>query len=1310
MSVEIDGQIGYEAQYLITIWIALLAERESPEASSVHIERSEDAEISLTIDNRRMRIAMQSKFHRGDFDFKKLAEWITHFPPRKAIDSLIEKLLNDPDQIALFVTKARCDSSTLPFTKPYNDWSTHQKTPLRPRAAKLLIEKVQNSHSLSKSHLGLKRQSGCVQVAKRLKQPEGRTSLQQIVVWEQVTMDTIKSEILANLKTFRIPTSIASTTTGELLDALRTARSDRSDLMPQLRRVLRDHASDRMLRQVNHVPREEEKTLIHLLETRNTVWITGRTQLGKTHTARAIAQEFQNRGVECKETDDFASARAFLSPQHLEPRLALLDDPLTLAPNPIRLWETLAKFANSLPAQHYLIVTAKTEHLTEIDSTFKIATHDSFGVRWNQMSSNDRSFLTTLWEQLSNNNGVPDEIRHEIQKHIEHSSTSELLQPGHLRHLANVPTDKLGSTQPKDFIKLARFNSRILATELLRSASDRRVCFALGIGGSTNEGIHERELAFLLSDSSEHPGLPDPRDFALISYGDPLKSKPPSFPSYEKGSNLTAEHKEQLRELQLRGFIDYTNKRYRFTHPDYREAFQNRILLEPPTESDEICEIGLRCLSALDPAPGVSSCRFYRIWFESKKTEYPEHSQTITGHAMSAMERSIFPVVRTSTMLLLFENIDNLSEQEEQTLLRNAGTIERASTSLVWSHGVAWINDFPGYNWADDSERTQRTMPETAVAAIIGRLKDVDSADIVSGVEADAVNTYFLKQSRDNFDTDAILALLSREETFIRADAAESAMSGKGAAISRLRTQVFDDPDPIVLARGLQAALNSWRYHEPGTKTDLLPVLSLALSDPGTAAISSRWLFDLGDPHSFYHRVNWSENWSEADRKELWSVWVSLGSATLSTLGQRLLNLNSGEFWMTAQEAAKWVTPLDGCRFATAWLSWIEQQTKKTTIDDYAASVAQFLLNSAPRPSGERNAIVNGILALPETDAVLVNIADLTNRWTSLSQTEQDAFALTLASRRDDIQWIRAVVLTRENPPKPLVSYILESSDALRRPIDEVSSAIPYELLSKCFQLLTGPAGYGQQMSVATSACQFWETVLFSHLADPNSSHFDQALSHLVSRAALSAKTEPRLIEIWANLCENFCQKCHGKLFQELFRRSLSYVGSMLGPLWQRFFITDLEKTDRSRYLDKIAENIEGISNTHDEFGELADLFGRSLFESELLSRFPSDLLLIQLLLKIPDPSNNLEIAMEMLSTIAAIYTTSPPRLQPAHNRIATWLTSLGTTEADTLRRFVEIVRHSSLSEARRQRDAHPPFEAKIENWVVQSRTDLSQA
>jgi hypothetical protein len=189
MSIQLSGPKGYEVQYLITLWIGLLSELAAPGGVSVRVEEKEDAEVTLDIGGWTIGIAMQSKYQKGDLGISTLVRWLAHFGPRDDCECLLGRLLKDESQIALFVTRARCDDSTRAFLKRHGEWQAHPIPPLNQKETRILAGELAKVHDPEQSSLQKRRVEECVRLGKMLTAKGAGNALQRVVIWEQITAE-----------------------------------------------------------------------------------------------------------------------------------------------------------------------------------------------------------------------------------------------------------------------------------------------------------------------------------------------------------------------------------------------------------------------------------------------------------------------------------------------------------------------------------------------------------------------------------------------------------------------------------------------------------------------------------------------------------------------------------------------------------------------------------------------------------------------------------------------------------------------------------------------------------------------------------------------------------------------------------------------------------------------------------------------------------------------------------------------------------------------------------------------------------------
>ncbi|HZI04996.1 MAG TPA: hypothetical protein VEZ71_13285, partial [Archangium sp.] len=102
MSIPITSTPAYTYQYEAVVWFFLLHAGELGLTLVNEPRGGEDAEATFpTIP---WKVEIQSKSERGDLDLLLLLEWLWKFPDRDASNSLLERLLSNPQSSALFVT------------------------------------------------------------------------------------------------------------------------------------------------------------------------------------------------------------------------------------------------------------------------------------------------------------------------------------------------------------------------------------------------------------------------------------------------------------------------------------------------------------------------------------------------------------------------------------------------------------------------------------------------------------------------------------------------------------------------------------------------------------------------------------------------------------------------------------------------------------------------------------------------------------------------------------------------------------------------------------------------------------------------------------------------------------------------------------------------------------------------------------------------------------------------------------------------------------------------------------------------------
>ena len=180
MSVEISGPKGYEVQYLITVWLALLGKLEGVECPVVMVEKVEDAELCLCISGSPLSIAMQSKNQSKPLSLDEFAEWLLHFSSQSGTDCLLGRVIIEPTRLALFVTKADCMDAVRPFVGPSGKLKPHLDVPLKKAELQNLSNALKSAASGGETNLTKQRAETARNLAAEILKPPNQTRAQKV--------------------------------------------------------------------------------------------------------------------------------------------------------------------------------------------------------------------------------------------------------------------------------------------------------------------------------------------------------------------------------------------------------------------------------------------------------------------------------------------------------------------------------------------------------------------------------------------------------------------------------------------------------------------------------------------------------------------------------------------------------------------------------------------------------------------------------------------------------------------------------------------------------------------------------------------------------------------------------------------------------------------------------------------------------------------------------------------------------------------------------------------------------------------------
>lgn len=1302
MSIEITGRKGYRFQDLATLWISLLAECENPRSTSLQVEAREDAELQvLTLNGCPLHLAMQSKYQEGDFSLAILAEWLAHFDPRDASTCLLHRLRDTPNTTALFITKREHSDATKPWKRAPGQWDPLPNGAVKKRDIEAICDELAQLYSDPDTRLTKDRAVSVKTLSQELRDRSMLPLWHRVVVWNEISEEIVQHKLSDLLRQWRIPVADTDFVLRELLDVIEAALPSRGEIMPQIRQVLKEHDVGRILASP-HTHRQEQSELARTLEAERVIWLTGQRQSGKTHLGRCLLSRYQDSGHDCLVTQDLVQARQFLSDKDLETKVVLLDDPF-----PEEKRQAVFQFSKTMPRHHLMVVTSRRDVLSDLllQTQNGRPLIDSLGVRWHDLTTKDREFLLGCWKQQIAESLEAGVVSPLVEQHLATAPDDELLQPGQLCHLAKHWEPTM-SPNMDTVLRLARFIANELAHSLFEQDAEREMQIVLGIGAATVRGISERELAFMSSKDADQPGMRRHDGIRSLKLGGPNPTA--VFPEYQVRPVLSEANRGILRRYERQGYLMRVGDRWSFTHPDYREAFQRRVLLESGSGVADVERVLRRAFDCLAPSQGLSACTFMSLALARLQSQ----GQTSKGWieaTLEAAKQSRFPEVCEEAIEVFLADMGSMTLEEQNLVMQVAKRLEQDVWRIVWEGGtLPWIQD-SDQTMTDSLFRTRRKLPDETLRELITELSTLGSSRKLTGREADALNSALLPSvlhrgldyvpgvDLGTISTAIFHALLDREEAFIRADAAEVIVTSGAAADPSLRDKIFGDRHPLVLASAIEALFKRWPAISENVRVALRPHVTSSMESPVVAAITSAWFVRLGDDTESERSLQY-ELWDDTSLSEFWNMWAACAVPMLRGVARNRVYFNAGLMHCSAMEAAKWLPNELFSGLAMSWMEWIEGQLLIAAIDDYGLSVLDLFLESHRELGTLRKEIVKRMLAQPSTDVAGMAVQTLVRYWSRFTEEERALVIAVLGSRRTDREWLQAIALTRAAVPSEIAEVTTGRADFFALSPAAKRTVLGPSLLARCIRILTRPPGRGLMFEVASEATSSWINILNTSLWHLDVPLHPIAMAHLLECMSLQG-FRGHLASLWIRLCAKSDREGRANLFDALRRAAISSTYPKLRGAWRMLLASAEGDEELDTFADQAADVMEALSLSRNDPGSLEKQIGEDFFE-RLLRRSIGDFFVWRAL-RWPRDTTEDKIGLQLaLQAIELVYQHSSPRLLMTHEVIEDLLSRLDTDDVSQLLEKVEKARRVTIQVGSDQRDRFRHSELGLDGWL----------
>ncbi|HLL02371.1 MAG TPA: hypothetical protein VK539_17450 [Myxococcaceae bacterium] len=1206
MSIPITSTPAYTYQYEADVWFFLLHAGE-PELTLVNEPRGgEDTEATFKAVP--WKVEIQSKSERGDLDLSLLLEWLWKFPDREASNSLLERLLSNPRSSALFVTGGRCtDAVRRLVSDGTNTVGERERGLERAEAAEFLRMASNIAGMPAGTTLEQKRREH--RSALSLNNNDVFRLTRRIHVLERATRERIQTECRQLLVCHRVPASQADHVFRRMVDYVREKVPDRDDVSPGLRKILRESAKPRIFNdEAEHIERPEETSLFDSLRDKRVLLLTGPSRCGKTFLAKWLAQALQNLGFEIERGDPHEAVRFLLLGGEYD-RLFIIENAFeqAAASGTVRqTWEAVEQVIRELPEHCRLIVTASKESLRDmLDVTGTPIPIE--GHSWVDLTVRDPALADRIWRKHAELAALSEVERERYSEHLRSLAPDFLVQPGQLRHLArNFPK---GETRLEALDSKARVNAIALAAEVRPAPDLARLVRALGISTTATRPIHLDDLAFLITDRKDKPGLHDSKAGGLVASG----IEPTLFPTYSPPPQLPELYSVPLDDLERKGWIRRDGDLILFAHPDYEEAARKLLAPLPQGQRRDLWSMLERAIVGLGVNAAPTAARMLARLFEEHT--YEDDRQRLLRIGLDALH-SIFPAVSDEALLFLLSRHSRLGEADQQMVWRWLANGGRSRALVSFHRGQAWL-----------PQRTTWEMFRSQGHA----------GDTISPAEIDTPEKAW--RTLQGTTTLAVVEHgLRFPEVFIRAKAAERYMSFASRESEKTWSAILGD-HPLVLAAAFKGAILNWPSYSPELRQFLLEGLTRAASVPlGAAAFSWKmWRFE------FELEVGSAEVQGERCR-----LWGALLPTFLDAAPPLRWTLGEDTLYGLFHQARQYLSQDLQRDICWAWLRWVKRGLRETLPAGDTLAVANFLLEVVPSDSTERGALLPDLLQHEDTGFTLINVRAFINHWDNLLPAERDAVRALVTGARKDRQWIRAASLTSQSVPPALVETICGLADAIGLLPTELEKAVSPELFVRCLEVSFGNPQPLWWLGLQVDIHPVWRAAAGYVRSQPTHTAFGSAW-----RAAYSTggETTEALLRQWQALCAGTKPENLEPLFEVIITLTAS-INEDFSEYWSALWSRASSDEQRAAWSERLASQLEDLC----QHASPPELFEDEALFSMVLSRVHPDNAFLMAMIQ-------LQKSVEGFSELVTAFYSSPertPRLIWTHDLVLDRLKELG--------------------------------------------------
>jgi hypothetical protein len=1276
MSISIDGVKGYEYQYKVTLLIALLSNADKI-SLFVEIKGSEDALLVIENKGIKQNIEIQVKRENNLIDIPKLINWLSHFQERKSDNNLLQKVI-DNNCSALFITHSRCSDSIVKFRTSLPNLINQDSISISTEFFEE-FKKVLKNQKFGKTTLKKERETFCKQQSNVFKTKTDLISiLKNCQILEEFTDQKVDNYIISILNTkFNIAQSRVSIVYLELLEIVKIGRNTGDDIFLNIMENIKSNKIGIPIIDTHYKTRLEEPNLIKRIEEKGILLLTGTSQCGKTELAKTISNHFVNLGYDYQIHDNISELKRFLNSNTSDNKIVILEDPfghITLKENNNDVLRSLTEVLSNKEKHHYLIVSSRLELLYNQFDTKSITDCKIKNTDWFDLTIKNNEIVNSFWKIISQEESIPKEIINIVSNGILETKDDSLLQIGQLNYLANEEVARLTNKKFSDLEHIARRNSKEIAGNLKKSNHlSADILSYISICSNTIHKLLFSDLAYILSDSTELVSITNKEVFTS-SFND---KKSPLFPKYPTNTSLNQDTLNALNYLEERGFIYIVNDSLILTHPNYYEAGRHLFFERGSLKQKEKLHIYKKCIGCLNTSTAYQASKNYSFIHDKIREDFKNKIFDIAFLGLN----SIFPSVEDNSIIFLMNYILDLDDEYYNKLIWK---IQKGGTSSSYIH---WQNNTP---FISNESGGFSNLFDKIDLTIINKVEKQLSDNVLPNKHDAWIYLGTLKK-KDNISFKKLRLLLQFNEAFIRERVIYEILKRPKNLNTKSINELFNDEHPTVIFSAIRASLLNWFSYTEDIKKIILKLICISISKKQVAirafSLISTYSIDYG------HESILRREFNDSQRKELWEIWGELYPICMEAVPLGV-HINSARFGSTMDDSLKYLNLETGINVLNSWYKRIDYQIKNNKIlDEYEMSIADNLMKLTKNDYNIRKNIFSELVGYNDTSFLLSNLKWIIEYWENLHKNEKEQIINLTKSDRDDLRWIKAVILNSySSPPKELTQSILSINELKTESINEIYMIFPEQLIKDCLNVYCGFPQPLWWLAVHHHNREFWEKIIRVILKNENNTGFDICLQEFLGHGVNGFDNERNdWEEIWLDLCTNVTNK-------QLLTKTLLYNTAKCtcnltyaNKLWLILINSYISLDRENELIEYIVQHFELFQQTGHK-DDIFQIFDKN-FIFKILKKLPLDYFIYNLLnSSTPKQEENLEelILLSQKKNIRFFGTFNYINNSIQKDKVSEKLTDI----LNSLPNLIDITGESELD------NSHSIEEYKLENWI----------